>query len=162
MEAVDVLKPGHLGSQAQRALRAVRDSVHELVPSGSAERLRDLAERANADRYLDQVKDLEREYAKRAKRLERTFEKRVKKLPVDTPLDRRRRSRTRRRGVTGAGGLLLLAAVGAAIGYLLWRRRQRDDLDRGSREPYGLTGEATATAPSLNEGNGGAARQRTR
>lgn len=161
MEVVDARKPGDLGSQAQRAVRAARDSVHELVPSGPAARLRDLAERANADRYLDQVKHLEREYAKHAKKLERKLEKRVKKVPLDTPLDRHRRSRTRRRSATGAGTLLLIAVAGGAIGYALWRRRRPNDLNPEYGGQFDPTGESLPASPSVNQGNGGAPRQRT-
>jgi hypothetical protein len=121
MEVVDALKQAELGGQAQRAFRAERDTVNELVPAASTDRLRDLAERANADRYLDQVKDLERDYVKRAERLERKLEKQVKKLPVDTPLDRWRRRRTRQRGAKDGGALVVFAVIGGAIAYIAWR-----------------------------------------
>jgi ferric-dicitrate binding protein FerR (iron transport regulator) len=161
MEVVDALNPGDLGGRAQRAIRAARETASELVPGASTDRLRDLAERANADRYLDQIKGLEQQYVKRAKKLERKLEKRVKQLPVDTPLDRRRRNRTRRRGAKAGAGLVAFAAIGGAIAYVVWRVRRRDagHEDSGRFEP---SGEPMPAPPSANQGNGGAARQRTR
>jgi len=154
MQVVDVLKHGDLGSQAQTALHTARGTVAETV---SPHRLRDLAEHANADRYRDRIKDLEKQYVKRARRLERKLEKQVKKLPVDTPLDRRRRVRERRRGATGVA-LVVIAALGAAIGYATWRARR--DPSRQHLDRFDPAGEPTAAA-TAHQGNGGAARQRT-
>lgn len=162
MEVVDARNPGDLGGRAQRAIRAARETASELVPGASTDGLRDLAERANADRCLDQIKDLERQYVKRAKKLERKLEQRVKQLPVDTPLDRRRRSRTRRRGAKAGGGLVAFAAIGGAIAYVVWRVRRQDDAGHEASDRFEPSGEPMPAPPSANQGNGGAARQRTR
>lgn len=163
MEVVDALNPGDLGVRAQRAIRAARETAHQLVPGASTDRLRDLAERANGDGYLDQVKDLEHEYVKRAKKLERKLENRVKQLPVDTPLDRRRRSRIRRRGTKVGGGLVAFAAIGGAIAYAVWRVRRQDDAGHEDSDRFEPSGNPLPAPPSANQGNGGgAARQRTR
>jgi ferric-dicitrate binding protein FerR (iron transport regulator) len=161
MEVVDALKQGDLGGHAQRAIRAARETVNGLASSASSDRLRELADHANADRYLDQVKELERHYVKRAKKMERKFEQRVKQLPVDTPLDRRRRSRTRRRGAKGGGVLVAFAAVGGAIAYVVWRMRRQDAADPEYSDRFEPTAESMLAPPTANQGNGGAARQRT-
>jgi hypothetical protein len=60
---------------------------------------------------------------KRARKLERKLTKAAKKLPVDTPVDRRRRSKTAGRVVLVVR-LAFVAGVGLAI-FLAWRARNR-------------------------------------
>lgn len=141
MEVVDALKHGELGEQAQRAFQAARETVvNELVPA-STDRLRDLAERVDVDRYLEQVKELERDYAKRAKKIERKLEKRAKKLPVDTPLDRHRRQRSRRRGAKGGMLFVVFAAVAGAIAWAIWRSRRPEELETLQPDSFGSSSD---------------------
>ena len=66
------------------------------------------------------------------KTLERTLEQQAAKLPVDTPLDRRRRHRRARRA---GRGVIVLAVLGA-IAALVWRRLQQGaDEARADRVP---------------------------
>lgn len=56
-----------------------------------------------------------------AKKIERTLEQQAAKLPVDTPLDKRRRHRRTRRAGRGVVVLVVLGAIAA----LVWRRLQQ-------------------------------------
>ena len=65
------------------------------------------------------------------KTLERTLEQQAAKLPVDTPLDRRRRHRRARRA---GRGVIVLAVLGA-IAALVWRRLQQGAGEGADRAP---------------------------
>lgn len=80
--------------------------------------LQRLAEHATSSRRAralqHEAQRLEHKYGRRLERL-------AKQLPVDTPLDRRRRHRARRRGLEV--GVLVVVAAGAAAAFLLFRHR---------------------------------------
>jgi hypothetical protein len=82
-------------------------------------------------RYGKKGKKYAKKYAKHAKKLERKLEKRVKHLPVDTPLDRRRRHRGARRA---GRGMLVMMVLGAAVAYVVWRKQQ-EDANFGDAQP---------------------------
>jgi hypothetical protein len=91
------------------------------------ESTRDLAKRAGKKLAIDGVELGREEISRRAKRrrAERRLEKAAKRLPVDTPVDKRRRRRTANRAAWLVR-LMLAIAVIAAI-YLAWRSRNRRD-----------------------------------
>lgn len=66
-----------------------------------------------------------RKAKKRARKLERRVAEAAKRLPVDTPVDRRRRRRTVGRGALIVR-LVLASAVVAAV-YVAWRARSQRD-----------------------------------
>jgi hypothetical protein len=69
---------------------------------------------------------------RRARKLERRLTSAAQRLPIDTPIDRRRRSKTAGR-VVWLVRLSLVAAIAAAL-YAAWRSRERNDApaDEGS------------------------------
>jgi hypothetical protein len=124
MNAMNTMLDGDLEERAQSVLHGVRDfGIDTLVPA-STDRLHDLAGRVHPDRYRKQVRELEHDFTKRVGRLERKLERKVKNLPVDTPLDRRRRHRVRRRG---AAGIVAILGIGGAIAYAWWRSRRASE-----------------------------------
>jgi hypothetical protein len=79
-----------------------------------ADRVHQVAEHAaSTKRGRRALKDVDK--------IERRLEKVAKRIPVDTPLDRRRRSRAKKRGMK-AGTMLVITAGGAAA-YLVYRSR---------------------------------------
>ncbi len=62
---------------------------------------------------------------RRAQKIERRLASAAQRLPVDTPIDRRRRSRTAGR-VVWIVRLSLVAAIAAAL-YAAWRSRKQND-----------------------------------
>jgi ferric-dicitrate binding protein FerR (iron transport regulator) len=104
-----------------------------------AERAHQIAEHAaSTKRGRRALKDVDK--------LERKLEKIAKRLPVDTPLDRRRRQRTKKRGMK-AGTMLVITAGGAAA-YLVYKSRSNN-------------GEATPEASWYAAGDGEAREQAT-
>ena len=80
-------------------------------------RTRDIARELGSKKLIKRAEKLEKELSKTAKRIERELEKRAQQLPIDTPFDKRRRHRARRRGMkTG-----VLAAVAGTAAYLVKR-----------------------------------------
>jgi hypothetical protein len=71
-------------------------------------------------KYVKRYAKYAKRYAGHAQKLERKLEKHAAKLPVDTPLDRRRRHR---RGRTAGRGALVLVVLGGAAAFV-WRRLQ--------------------------------------
>ena len=120
-----------LEEQAQRVLYGAKDFALEKIVPASVDRARDLAERLQGRRYLEQVQALERDFAKRTKKLERRLEKKAKRLPVDTPLDKRRRRRARRRGAAGA---VVVIGLGGTAAFVAWRM-QRDQASPAEQPP---------------------------
>jgi hypothetical protein len=66
-----------------------------------------------------------RKAKKRARKLERRVTEAAKRLPVDTPVDRRRRRRTA--GRTALLVRVVLAGAVVAAVYMAWRARNRRD-----------------------------------
>jgi hypothetical protein len=110
------------------------------------ENARDLAKRAGKKLAIEGVEFGREEISRRAKRrrAERRLEKAAKRLPVDTPVDKRRRRRTAN-GAAWLVRLVLATAVIAAI-YLAWRARNRRDgtAEAGpAPDAFGATVEAS-------------------
>jgi hypothetical protein len=106
------------------------DARHLAGATGSKaqEKTLDLAAKGK-ERYAKQAKQ-------RAKKLERRAEKLARKLPVDTPLDERRRRRATRRSVGTT--LLALTIVGVAVAiYLAWQRRQTPAEEQRAPDAFG-------------------------
>ena len=106
------------------------DVVHGLAESGRK-------------RYDEQQKRASRNVRK----LERKLERASKRLPVDTPLDKRRRRRNVQRAEAGGGLGVVVALVAGAVGYLVWRAR------RLAQWADAETSRASATA-TRSESNG--------
>ena len=150
MDVITSLKHADLEDTAQQALQHAREFALDTVVPASTDRLRDLAERVQLEKYREQVQHLEQDFAKRATKLERKLERKAKRLPVDTPLDRRRRRRTRRRGMGTASAIVLLAAA-AAAGYFFWRARRADDASDTAWDPpssHTRNGDSAEPEPS--------------
>jgi ferric-dicitrate binding protein FerR (iron transport regulator) len=82
-------------------------------------------------KYVKRYAKHARRYAGQAARLERKLERHAAKLPVDTPLDRRRRLRRTRSA--GRGAVVLAVLGGAAV--LVWRTLRSGDAERTDAAP---------------------------
>lgn len=93
------------------------------------EHARDRAKQAGKKLAVEGVelgrKEINRRAKRRGRKLEHRLEKAAKRLPVDTPVDKRRRRRTADRAAWLVR-LVLAIAVVAAI-YVAWRARNRRD-----------------------------------
>lgn len=111
--------------------RAVLTDARDLAGQASGraqEKAHDLAAKGSR-RYARQARH-------QAKKLERRAERMARKLPVDTPLDERRRRRTARRRTRGT--FLIVAGLGAlAAVYLAWRRQQATMADDQAPDAFG-------------------------
>jgi hypothetical protein len=116
----------HMGSPSREELIAVTKLD---VESGEqlAKQAEDLAKQAGKKLAVEAVEIGRRRIRRRADRGRRTLERRVeraaKRLPVDTPVDKRRRRRTAGR-TAWVVRIVLASAVAAAI-YFAWRARNR-------------------------------------
>ena len=142
---INLLDPD-LAEHRYQLVHGAKERALELAPT-SIDQAHDLADRLHA-RYVEHRPALESEARPATRqRVERTLEHKAKRFPVDTPLDRRRRQRTRWRGVTGA--IVLLSLLGAAA-YLRWRRRHdpvaAPDLGEASSERPDRPAGASAPA----------------
>jgi len=72
----------------------------------------------------DRAEEVQKKATRRYQKLERKLERASKKLPVDTPLDKRRRRRNVKRAETGGGLGALAALVAGGAAYLVWRARR--------------------------------------
>jgi hypothetical protein len=140
------------------------------VKERAEQSLAQLAEHAGSSRQArmlqHEAERIEHKYGKKLERLAR-------QLPIDTPLDRKRRSRVRRHGVEV--GVLVLALAGAAAVYVVLRNRESDrahwDTDaaesdaggspsdatqhgtsNGSKSPDAKTGDAKTGDPKMTSG----------
>ncbi len=108
--------------------------------------------------HSKQARHLHRKAQRLEHTMERRFEKLAKRLPVDTPVDRTRRSQSRRRAFeTGAVVVIVAGAAIAAFVVIRARRnappvfveqvRDRDRLDVEIREPHKSSVDPTHIGP---------------
>jgi hypothetical protein len=75
--------------------------------------------------------------------LERKIEEVSKRLPVETPLDRKRRRRTHKRGLVGGLAAAAVALVAGGVAFI--KRKPRD----GASDVPGPNGSSAAAAPPM-------------
>lgn len=105
-------------------------------------RLHDLAGQASEkaqEAATQGRKKVQKRYGKRVKKLERKFERKLqhaaRALPVDTPVDKHRRSRTAKRS---GGTFFILATLGGlAVAYYAWKRQQDAADERPAPDAFG-------------------------
>jgi len=118
--------------------RAVLTDARDLAGQASEkaqEKAHDLAAKGS-QRYGKQARRQARKAKHQARKLERRAEKVARKLPVDTPLDERRRRRTAKRGTRST--FFVLATVGVLVAvYLAWRRQQSTTADDEAPDAFG-------------------------
>jgi hypothetical protein len=118
--------------------RAVLTDARDLAGNAGVkaqEKAHDLAVKGS-ERYGKQARHQAKKARHQAKKLERRAERLARKLPVDTPIDERRRRRTARRSARST--FFVLATVGALVAvYFAWKRQQSTIADDEKPDAFG-------------------------